>query len=256
MADKIQDWKGRDIQCARSRGGVCVLRHPLDNLIATGCSPWPTAEIIQKTYQSRQVRAFDTDQREVCMRGMGYYCDLQSIHSEDAITWSVFGTASRSPMPRMRFWVADLFKCLGFGGASADDAQISLWRRVPHPDNLVPGGPEIDICIVTRNAFVLGEAKWRASVSGGQGQRRNKDQIQLRGEYLKKYGRLLFPSHSLFGVFGVGLSREAFVNTVPRGVSFHLALWEEICSLKSHPCAEEVQDYFQWKLEHTVKESR
>jgi len=34
-----------------------------------------------------------------------------------------------------------------------DDVEIFLWRRVPHPDTLVPGGPEIDIGISTANAL-------------------------------------------------------------------------------------------------------
>jgi hypothetical protein len=41
-----------------------------------------------------------------------YYCDLRSIHSEDAITWSVFWTVFRAPQPVIADWLAELFRLL------------------------------------------------------------------------------------------------------------------------------------------------
>lgn len=84
----MKDWNGKEIQIAHSKGGVIVVSNPLDNLISTGINPWPTSEILQKLYQSRQVRAFEGKQLESAKKGLRYYCDLQSLHSEDAITWS------------------------------------------------------------------------------------------------------------------------------------------------------------------------
>jgi hypothetical protein len=74
-----------------------VVAHPFDNLIRTGCQPWLAPEIVQKLYQSRQVRAFTGEDLKRCRSGIGFYCDLQSINSEDSITWSVFGTVARAP---------------------------------------------------------------------------------------------------------------------------------------------------------------
>lgn len=44
------------------------------------------------------------------------------------------------------------------------------------------------------NALILGEAKWQSEVGTAQGKKKDKDQIQLRGEFLKKYGMRLFPA--------------------------------------------------------------
>lgn len=95
----MKDWNEQEIATAHSRGGVTVTTHPFDNLVRSGCSPWPPSEVVQKLYQSRQIRAFTGVDAKSCTSGLGFYCDLQSIHSEDAITWSVFGTVARSPRP-------------------------------------------------------------------------------------------------------------------------------------------------------------
>ena len=86
----MKNWNGKEINSAISNGGVRVVAHPFNNLITSDCSPWPPSEILQKLYQSRHVNAFHGDQLEICTSGIGYYTDLQSLHSEDAITWSVF----------------------------------------------------------------------------------------------------------------------------------------------------------------------
>jgi len=151
---KIKDWNGKEIPLAVSKGGVRVVAHPFDNLIQTGCDPWPPSEIIQKLYESRQVRAFDGDQRAICESGLGYYCDLQSLNSEDAITWSVFGTVALSQKHLLEKWLGDLFHLLDLDDATTDKAEIFLWRRIPHPDTLVSGGPEIDFGIITRNTLL------------------------------------------------------------------------------------------------------
>jgi len=44
---------------------------------------------------------------------LGYYCDLQSLNSEDALTWSVFGPLIHGPAPRRLEFVRSLFTELG-----------------------------------------------------------------------------------------------------------------------------------------------
>lgn len=252
----MKDWNQTEIACAHSKGGVTVTAHPFDNLIRTGCSPWPPPEIVQKLYQSRQIRAFTGEDKRVCMSGIGFYCDLQSIHSEDAITWSVFGTAARASQSDLKVWLSDLFRLIDMPGLQTDDAEVFLWRRVPHPDTLVPGGPEIDVGISTANALILGEAKWQSGVGAAQGKMRNKDQIQLRGEFLKELGPYLFPNRTAFVVLGISLFANAFKDTTPEGITFRSTTWESICSLTSHPHAKELGRYFKWKKEHTRMANR
>jgi hypothetical protein len=62
------------------------------NVISTGVRPWPAPELIQKIYQRREARAFSGDEHRLATATLGFYSDLESsIHSEDAITWGVFG---------------------------------------------------------------------------------------------------------------------------------------------------------------------
>ncbi len=252
MIHTLQNWNGKRINCAHSKGGVLVLSHPFDNLISTNCSPWPSSEILQKLYQSRQTRAFEGNELVACTSGIGYYCDLQSIHSEDAITWSVFGTIAHSSQETLEAWLADLFLILGLKDIQTKNAEIFLWRRIPHPDILVPGGPEIDVGIMTENALVLGEAKWQSSTGTRQGKNKDKDQIQLRGEFLAKYGPVLFSEHSHFVVLGISLYTWAFADTTPEEVIFRQITWEEICSLGTHPLSDEVGRYFEWKEIYSI----
>ena len=247
----LKDWNGKDIQAALSKGGVIVVSNPFDNLISTGINPWPSPEILQKLYQSRQVRAFEGLQLEIAKAGIGYYCDLQSLHSEDAITWSVFGTVSHCAEEIRTKWINEFLSLINLPDISTSGAAIFLWRRIPHPDTLVSGGPEIDFGIITENAIILGEAKWQSNVASSQGKNKDKDQITLRGEFLSKYGRRIFPRLSYYVVIGVGLSKESFRNTVPDGVLFRSVAWGEVCNLKSHPPCDEVQRYYRWKKENT-----
>ena len=216
----MKNWNQVEIACAHSKGGVIVTAHPYDNLIQSGCTIWPPPEIVQKLYQSRQIRAFFGEDEKICTSGLGFYCDLQSIHSEDAITWSVFGTAARASKPDLKVWLTDFMSILGLPDVNTDNAEIFLWRRLPHPDTLVPGGPEIDAGIMTANGLLLVEAKWQSGVGTAQGKSHDKDQIQLRSEFLKKYAVQLFPHHSKFAVIGISLFTDAFHDTSPEGIAF------------------------------------
>src|SRR5688500_14738550 len=104
---------------------------------------------------------------------LGFYSDLQSIHSEDAITWSVFGPVIYGGKTVREPCVTDLLKMIRVPG-KAGNAHIWLWGRLPHPDTLVPGGPEIDFGVQTDDVFLLGEAKWRSSIGSAQGVNRDK----------------------------------------------------------------------------------
>ena len=247
----MKDWNNKEIEIAQSRGGVIVTAHPYDNLVRPAGMSWPPPEIIQKLYQSRQIRAFDETNKRICTSGLGYYCDLQSIHSEDAITWSVFGTVARAPKPLLSAWLTNLLGVLDLPGIQTDTPEVFLWRRIPHPDTLVSGGPEIDAGILTENSLVLVEAKWKSAVGAKQGKMRDKDQIQLWGEFLQKYGQQVFPNRAVHAVVGISLFADAFSDTTPDSIAFRSTTWERICDLRSHPYAEELNRYLKWKTKFT-----
>ena len=246
-SNETLDWNRRAIPVARSKGGVKAVSHPYDNLIRTGFTAWPPPEIVQKLYKSRHDQAFEGKDLEIATSGLGYYCDLQSLHSEDAITWSVFGTIARAAQDILETWLRDLFRLIDLPDANTDNAEISLWRRIPHPDTLVPGGPEIDMSIMTSNTVILAEAKWRSGVGAKQGKARDKDQIQLRGEFLAKYGAGIFPDRTHKVVLGISLLPNAFKDTTPKGVSFRTTSWQHLSALPSHPVVDELTRYVEWK---------
>jgi hypothetical protein len=258
MPERMQltDWRNQPIEFAKSIGGVLAVANPWNNVISTGVRPWPAPELIQKVYQSRQTRAFVNDEHAIVTSELGFYSDLQSLHSEDAITWSVFGPVVYSASAIRIAFVRELLALIEVDG-SDNNAHVWLWRRLPHPDTLVPGGPEIDFGIQTDNVFLLGEAKWRSSVRVAQGVNRDKDQLTLRREFCQKYGPRLLVGIRHFVVLGVSWKAEM----IPRAdaqegkVSLHVrsTTWDAIARIASHPCAEELSQYLRWKAEHSAE---
>jgi hypothetical protein len=124
-----------------------------------------------------------------------------------------------------------------------NDCEIQLWTRIAHPETRVSGGPELDFQIVTDKLVIFGESKWTSKLPRDQGVRRNKDQLQLRREYLQKYGSRIFKKAERLLVLGVGL--EAQNNQDCLCVD-----WKQICEKTEHPMKESVGKYYFWKLEH------
>ena len=69
--DSIANWIGNQVEVAHSKGGVMVLVDPFANIVSGGVVPWPPSELIQKLYQSRQVRAFVGPDLESCHADTG-----------------------------------------------------------------------------------------------------------------------------------------------------------------------------------------
>lgn len=134
---------------------------------------------------------------------------------------------------------------------AVNSSEIFLWRRIPHPDTLVSGGQEIDFGILTNYTLLLGEAKWKSSVGASQGKNKDKNQIQLRVEFLQKYAPRLYPGVRHFVVLGVGLNNDMIENYSDKSIKCIGRTWNTICSFKSHPNHDELQKYLTWKIENT-----
>ena len=247
---RIKDCHGNSIEVARSKGGVLAVADPWNNVIRTGVRPWPPPELIQKVYESSQVRAYSGSELALATAKLGFYSDLQSLHSEDAITWSIFGPVAYADTLIRSAFVKDFLASIGVHGSSSN-ASVWLWRRIPHPDDLVPGGPEIDFGIQTDEVFLLGESKWRSPIAEAQGVSHNKTQMQLREEFCEKYGPRPLSGVRHFVVLGLGC-KTGMVSRGDReidGATLHArdTTWEAVARMASHPCAEEVQNYLLWK---------
>ncbi len=249
------DWHGKEVETAESAGRVIALANALENVIRPGGIPWPPSELVQKLYKSEQVRAFHGPDEAIATKTLGFYSDLQSLHSEDAITWSIFGPIAYAA-PEIRVVFARAFlELIDVPSESNSTANVWLWRRLPHPEKLVSDGPEIDFGIQTDNVFLLGEAKWLSPVGRGQGIGRDEDQITLRRKFCEKYGPRLLPTCRRFVVLGLSLTGGIVPKTDDDvgGVALHMrdTTWQALTGLDSHPLAEEVRTYLSWKLSHS-----
>ena len=95
---QIKDWTGsKTVEVAESAGGVLATLDPLANLVRSSLQLWPLPELIQKFYASDRWRGKTEEDDRAVRRCLGHYCDLQSLNSEDAITWSFFGPLIYGP---------------------------------------------------------------------------------------------------------------------------------------------------------------
>ena len=100
----ILDWNGSEVSLAESRGGVLAFVDPFAGLLRGGIKDGPPPEIMRKLYKSGNQSAFRGEDLDAVVEKLGYYCDLQSVNSEDAMTWSVFGPLIYAPsMVRVEF---------------------------------------------------------------------------------------------------------------------------------------------------------
>lgn len=247
--DEIGDYRGVPVTPVRSRGGVLAFGRFDDQLFRPAGIPWPPAPVVQKLYQSRQISAFDDPAQQVLQSQLGYYCDLQSVHSEDVMTWNYFGPLfAAPPAERVRFGNWLLHK-LQPEAEPNRVCEIDLWRRIPHPDTLVPGGPEIDFVVAGDQCVIFGEAKWRSAEGKGQGLHGDKTQLQLRSQFLDKYGQRIYGDRRAFVLLVTSDRDPAIPSSAPR---LHRLTWAELCAYPHHPMREEVNDYYLWKREYSL----
>jgi len=239
MVVTMKDWNGKEIRIEQSKRGKISVCDYKDNLIILPNSIWPHPDIVKKLYKSIHINAFDEHARFELSRKLGFYCDLQSLRSEDAITWSVFGTLQCFPKEKqVKFVNSLLARMKGVDKKlKVNDCLIQLWTRIAHPDTLVSGGPELDVLIVGDKLVVFVESKWKAKIAKDQGKKRDKDQLQLRMEFLQKYGNRMFHEATDSLVLLVGLSR-------PQNHNCPFISWEEICNKTHHPLRKEVKSYY------------
>lgn len=253
----LLDWNGHEVALAESKGGVLAFADPFAGLLRGDVEVWPPPEVVQKLYKSRHQRSFQNEDLEAVKQRLGYYCDLQSIHSEDAITWNVFGPLIYAMEATRVEFCTQLFHLIEPSLPSPRVVDISLWRRAPHPETSVSGGPEIDIFIQTPNVVVIGEAKWLSSEGTGQGKKKDKGQIQLRKEIFATLGPRIYATETTFMVLGIHLGEPVVQHRVCQMDDVEILLrsvpWESVCSIIPHPAEGELPSYFKWKKENTSR---
>jgi hypothetical protein len=253
VLETVLDWNGRKIPVARSRIGTLVTARVEDNLVRGDVEPWMPPELVQKAYQGRA--KFDEASEALAAAGWPYYCDLQSINSEDAVTWSVFGPLIYAT-PRARTDVASaLLACIGVHDPQHGPAHVWLWRRIPHPDTRVSGGPEIDVGIHIGDTLILGEAKWGSALGAGQGVAGDQTQVDLRRRFCQDDGAWIYPNVNRFVVLGIAEEPDLIPysdstcssDRADRVVLLRSVTWDQLSAIPALPHGEEVRRYLAWK---------
>ncbi len=247
----VNSWQsGISLLLAESKGGVRVTRHPLENMIQHVNSSSPTPELLQKFHASCRFQGRSSEDDRHARDGLGYYCDLQSLNSEDAVTWSFFGTlAYMAPEARHKICAA-LFDRLDLP-VPEGDVLVWLWRRIPHPEKPQSGGgPEIDFGLRSADSLVLGEAKWNSPVGTGQGIKKNQSQLDLRLAFCEQLAPKLLPSVRHRVVLGVGRGDILFTETQSNVATVRNLNWHEIATLYPVTLAAELERYLEWRVKY------
>jgi hypothetical protein len=242
---RIEHWSGGFIDVAESKGGVLATLDPSQNVVRGGVRPWPPPELVQKLYASERWRGKTAQDDHAVRRCLDHYCDLQSLNSEDAITWSFFGPLIYGPQETRLDFATRLFANLNL--PQPRTAALWLWRRIPHPEKLAStGGPEIDFGIHTDEVVGLGEAKWNSGIGAGQGVARNRTETDLRVAYWGTLGLKAAPSVQRWVVLGVGRG-EAVLRAEHDTVTIHNLSWRRLIEFMPPALQPELSAYLAWK---------
>lgn len=254
----IKDWNGNDVPVRRSAGPGQVLTFERweDNVLRGHASPWPPSDLLKQVTGYRASDSHFAQEDAAALKAdLGLISRFQSVNSEDAVTWSWFGTLDAAPAPDRRAAIQWLYDRAGIP-ATAVDPRIDQWMRVFHPN--APGsprGPELDARITDDTAVVYVEAKWKASIGTGKGKdlKIPDDQIELRRDSLRDDPALLDDDRAL-AVLGVSevkpdlakwTNAEADQDVKP--VTIAWLTWDDLAECGAHPLADEFALYLAWK---------
>jgi hypothetical protein len=139
MIPAIAKWNGEQVPVRRSRGGVLTFERWEDNVL--GGPPWPDALLTQvRGYVARPSHFADEDVGALAAHLDGRISKFQSINSEDAVTFSWFGTLAFASADSRRAAVQWLCDRTGIR-AEANAPTIDQWSRVFHPN--APKSPKV-----------------------------------------------------------------------------------------------------------------
>jgi hypothetical protein len=254
----IENWNGDPVAFRRSRGGVLTFEHWEDNVL--GSPPWPESLLGQvHGYAARRSHFATDDAKALSAHLEGRISKFQSINSEDAVTYSWFGTLASAPVDARRAAIQWLYDQAGIP-ATAHAPVIDQWARVFHPNAPEsPRGPELDARIDDPDvALVYIEAKWDAKVGTGKGKVAEvpDDQIILRRDSLRN-DPALKNDRRVLAILGVSEHKPDLAswhehdgNARPAPVAW--LTWNELAKCPEHPLADEFGRYLAWKRIHAA----
>jgi hypothetical protein len=138
----IKDWNGDTVPVRRSAGPTAVLTFERweDHVLRGQATPWPPPDLLKQVtaYRARDSHFAPADAEGLMVALGGMISRFQSVNSEDAVSWSWFGTLGAAPATDRRAAIQWLYDRAGID-AIAVDPEIGQWMRVFHPQR--PGQP-------------------------------------------------------------------------------------------------------------------
>lgn len=256
---EIPNWKGRNIQVARSgeqfNGRMAVVDFK-DNLVAAAipeCIPFP---LLQKLVRSVHEADYFGAARTAVTNLLDFYTDLQSLASEDAITFSYFGPIwlrGSTEVARFTDW---LVRELELPLRKTATANMEFWRRIPHAQTAGRNGSEFDWAVQSANLLLFSENEFCGSHASNLGIRCDLSQVEMLREYVIKWGAALHPSVERFVILYItpfALAQSAVQEDFPIGRAWlHIRnlTWQHLSSYRGHPLGTEFGEYFDWRCAH------
>ena len=191
--------KNETKQIIHSRGKSAAVVTIADNFLITPNTVWPDIDIVSKIVKSKHLSDFPEEYHKELTQQFGFYTDLQSVKSEDALTWSLFGYISKLDQVIIDSFYNELLAHFELGEDTS--CTIRLWQRLPHPETFGNGGPEIDVILMGKRICLLVECKWTADVGKNQGVNKNLNQLEIRRLWIDRLGKRIFPGHNIHIVF-------------------------------------------------------
>lgn len=253
-SNQVNDWNGKEIEvCYSANTQIFATLHPNQNIVSMRDNAFQSPELKRKYAISCEDSNFGKSSILSNRNwSLGYYCELQSILSPQAIAWSVFGSISHATSIVQRNWMMDFFSSINLEEPDVNDAQFFFWRKLLDAKKATKPSPEIDIMITTPNSLNMVLCYWNINASNTQ--------TNLIKERILELDECLYemnPSH---------LANERTLNLIVIDQNTHLqeadlqnqlnhkfstTTWQTICNFKSHPSYREIQRYYDWKSKHS-----
>ncbi len=269
MRARIRRWDGEVIEGVASRGPSATFAALDWRDLVPGA---PELDLAPKVKKSSRLGSFEPDDRDALQARDGVYSDLQSINSEDTVTWAAFRASRRGA------WLAS-----GLREAFQDDSlpenwTTTLWSSSPGPSpDATPPEADADLRSTTDKAsfHITVESKWKQDLKDGQDVTRSWNQLDMRAYVARgpelapsdRHGVLvlvpppaLYAAQAVFSRYfeaqdSVFVPREP-ANALPappndRGVATTRAralTWSRVAELADQAGDRELGDYLRWRL--------